>query len=84
MRPYMPSSRASPEGMYLLPAVIGLNVFARVARDGGTEMTAEIFRSIGALFSVVMCSISIPLARTGDQTSCSDLSSVRRPSSTTG
>ncbi len=49
------------EGMYLFPAVIGLNLFTRIARGGETGMTAEIFRTIAVLYGL-LCLLSIPLA----------------------
>lgn len=52
---------AGADVMYLLPSVIALNLFARVARGAATETTAEVFRSVAVLYGLV-CLISIPLA----------------------
>jgi O-antigen/teichoic acid export membrane protein len=49
------------EGMYLLPTVIGLNLFARIARGGPDEMSAEVFRSVAAVYGL-FCLVSVPLA----------------------
>jgi O-antigen/teichoic acid export membrane protein len=49
------------EGMYLLPAVIGINLFARIARSEPSAMTAEVFRSMVVLYGIV-CLLSVPLA----------------------
>jgi O-antigen/teichoic acid export membrane protein len=53
---------AGADVMYLLPSVIALNLFARVARGARTETTAEVFRSVAVLYGIV-CLVSIPLAR---------------------
>jgi O-antigen/teichoic acid export membrane protein len=53
---------AAADVLYLLPSVIALNLFARVARGARTEITAEVFRSVSVLYGLV-CLISIPLAR---------------------
>ena len=49
------------EGLHLLPTVVGLNLFPRVARGGHFEQSAAVFRTIALLFAV-MCLITIPLA----------------------
>jgi O-antigen/teichoic acid export membrane protein len=49
------------EGMYLLPASIGVIVFARIAGGTPTTMTLEVFRVIAVLYGI-LCLISIPLA----------------------
>jgi O-antigen/teichoic acid export membrane protein len=49
------------EALYLLPSVIGLNLFARVARGGSDQMSAEIFRSVFVLYGIV-CVLSVALA----------------------
>jgi O-antigen/teichoic acid export membrane protein len=49
------------EGMYLLPTVIGLNLFARIARGGPDEMSAEVFRSVAVVYGL-FCLVSVPLA----------------------
>jgi O-antigen/teichoic acid export membrane protein len=49
------------EGMYLLPTVIGLNLFARISRGAPDQMSAEIFRSVAVLYGL-LCLVSVPLA----------------------
>jgi O-antigen/teichoic acid export membrane protein len=49
------------EALYLLPTVIGLNLFARVARGASDQMSAEIFRSVFVLYGLV-CILSVVLA----------------------
>jgi O-antigen/teichoic acid export membrane protein len=49
------------EGMYLLPTVVGLNLFPRIARGAPDEVSAEVFRSIAVLYGL-FCLVSIPLA----------------------
>ena len=50
------------QGLYLLPTVVGLNLFARVARgSGGAEMSAQVFRSISVLYGL-LCLITVPFA----------------------
>jgi O-antigen/teichoic acid export membrane protein len=49
------------DGMYVLPAVVGLNLFPRVARSGLSQETAEVFRSVAVLYLLV-CLATIPLA----------------------
>jgi O-antigen/teichoic acid export membrane protein len=49
------------DGMFVLPAVIGLNLFARVARGDPVEASAEIFRSVAVLYGLV-CVATIPIA----------------------
>ena len=49
------------EGVVLLPTVVGLNLFPRVARSGGHELSAEVFRSMAVVFGS-FCLASIPLA----------------------
>jgi O-antigen/teichoic acid export membrane protein len=55
---------ALAEGMYLLPAVVGLNLFPRVARGASAESTAWVFRIMAVLYGA-FCLISIPLAGPG-------------------
>jgi O-antigen/teichoic acid export membrane protein len=52
------------EGMYLIPTVIALNLFARIARGAPGEMSAEVFRSVAVLYAL-MCLVSVPLAGPG-------------------
>jgi O-antigen/teichoic acid export membrane protein len=49
------------DGMYVLPAVVGLNLFPRVARSGASQETAEVFRSVAVLYGLV-CLVTVPLA----------------------
>jgi O-antigen/teichoic acid export membrane protein len=49
------------DGMYVLPAVVGLNLFPRVARSGESRETAEVFRSVAVLYGLV-CLVTVPLA----------------------
>jgi O-antigen/teichoic acid export membrane protein len=55
---------ALAEGMYLLPTVVGLNLFPRVARGAGADSTAWVFRIMFVLYGA-FCLISIPLAAPG-------------------
>jgi len=50
------------DGMYVVPMVVGLNLFPRVARSGESQETAEVFRSVAVLYGLV-CLVTIPLAR---------------------
>jgi O-antigen/teichoic acid export membrane protein len=52
---------AIAEGMHLLPTVVGLNLFPRVARGEGVGSTAPVFRTV-ALGYGLMCLLTIPLA----------------------
>ena len=49
------------DGMFVLPMVIGLNLFPRVARGDPTEASAEIFRSVAVLYGLA-CLLTVPLA----------------------
>jgi O-antigen/teichoic acid export membrane protein len=49
------------DGMFVLPMVIGLNLFPRVARGDPTEASAEVFRSVAVLYAA-LCLVTIPLA----------------------
>jgi O-antigen/teichoic acid export membrane protein len=55
---------ALAEGMYLLPTVVGLNLFPRVARGASADSTAWVFRIMFVLYGT-FCLISIPLAAPG-------------------
>jgi O-antigen/teichoic acid export membrane protein len=48
-------------GMYLLPSVIALNLFVRVARGHATEVTAKVFRIVALGYGAV-CLLAVPLA----------------------
>jgi O-antigen/teichoic acid export membrane protein len=50
------------DGMFVLPMVVALNLFPRVARSGTHEQTAEVFRSLAVLYGVV-CLLTIPAAQ---------------------
>jgi O-antigen/teichoic acid export membrane protein len=52
------------DGMYVLPMVVGLNLFPRVARSGESQETAEVFRSVAVLYLLV-CLATIPFAGPG-------------------
>jgi O-antigen/teichoic acid export membrane protein len=47
--------------LYILPTVFALNLFPRIARGNGSEMTGQVFRAVAVLYFAV-CAISIPLA----------------------
>jgi O-antigen/teichoic acid export membrane protein len=49
------------DGMFVIPTVIGLNLFARVARGDPTQVTAEVFRSVAVLYGLV-CLITVPIS----------------------
>ena len=49
------------DGMYVLPMVIGLNLFPRVARGVPTQQSAEVFRSVSVLYGLV-CLATVPIA----------------------
>ena len=55
---------ALAEGIYLLPTVVGLNLFPRVARGAPVEGSASVFRIMFVLYGAV-CLISVPLAAPG-------------------
>jgi O-antigen/teichoic acid export membrane protein len=52
------------DGMFVLPMVIGLNLFPRVARGDPTEASAEVFRSVAVLYGLV-CLTTVPVAGIG-------------------
>jgi O-antigen/teichoic acid export membrane protein len=52
---------ALADGMAMIPAAVGVNLFPRVARGGATETSAEVFRAVGLLFGL-FCAASIPFA----------------------
>ena len=49
------------DGMFVLPMVISLNLFPRVARGDPTQATAEVFRSVAVLYGL-FCLATVPLA----------------------
>jgi O-antigen/teichoic acid export membrane protein len=50
------------DGMFVLPMVVALNLFPRVARSDSHEQTAEVFRSIAVLYGA-LCLLTIPAAQ---------------------
>ncbi len=52
------------DGMFVLPMVIGLNLFPRVARGDPTQASAEIFRSVAVLYGL-FCLVTVPVAGLG-------------------
>lgn len=52
------------DGLFVLPMVVGLNLFPRIARGDPTEATAAVFRSIAVLYAL-LCLVTIPLAGPG-------------------
>jgi O-antigen/teichoic acid export membrane protein len=52
------------EMMYLLPTVVGLNLFPRVARGASVEFTASVFRIMAVLYGG-LCLVTIPLIAPG-------------------
>jgi O-antigen/teichoic acid export membrane protein len=49
------------DGMFVIPTVIALNLFPRVARGDPTKASAEVFRSIAVLYGL-LCLVTVPLA----------------------
>jgi len=49
------------DGMFVIPMVISLNLFPRVARGDPIEASAEIFRSVAVLYGL-LCLVTIPVA----------------------
>jgi len=54
------------DGMFVLPMVIGLNLFPRVARGDPTAASAEVFRSVAVLYGL-FCLATLPVAGVGIQ-----------------
>jgi O-antigen/teichoic acid export membrane protein len=52
------------DGMHLLPAVVALNLFPRIARGDPHERSAAVFRSLSLLYAL-LCLVTIPLAGPG-------------------
>jgi O-antigen/teichoic acid export membrane protein len=52
---------ALAQGMYVIPAVVGVNLFPRIARGGPDEMSAAVFRSFFLLYAG-FCVLSAALA----------------------
>lgn len=55
---------ALADGMHLLPSVVALNLFPRIARGDPHERSAAVFRSLTLLFAL-LCLITVPLAGPG-------------------
>jgi O-antigen/teichoic acid export membrane protein len=55
---------AVSDGLHLLPSVVALNLFPRIARGEGDERSAEVFRTLVLVYGVV-CLITVPLAGPG-------------------
>ena len=55
---------AIAEGIHLLPTVVGLNLFPRVARGEGAGNTAVVFRTV-AFGYALLCLLTIPFAGPG-------------------
>ncbi len=49
------------DGMFVLPMVIGLNLFPRVARGDPAKASAEVFRSVAVLYGL-FCLATVPIA----------------------
>lgn len=49
------------DGMHLLPSVVALNLFPRIARGDPHERSAAVFRSLTLLFAL-LCLLTVPLA----------------------
>jgi len=52
------------DGMHLLPSVVALNLFPRIARGEPHERSAAVFRSLTLLFAL-LCLITVPIAGPG-------------------
>jgi O-antigen/teichoic acid export membrane protein len=55
---------ALSDGMHLLPSVVALNLFPRIARGDPHERSAAVFRSLALLFGL-LCLVTVPLAGPG-------------------
>lgn len=55
---------ALADGMHLLPSVVALNLFPRIARGASHEQTAAVFRSVALLFAL-LCLATVPLVGPG-------------------
>ncbi len=49
------------DGMFVLPTVVALNLFPRVARGDPTNASAEVFRSVAVLYGLI-CLATVPIA----------------------
>ena len=50
------------DALFVIPSVVGLNVFARIARGDDAEVTASVFRSVGLLYAV-LCLVAAAVAK---------------------
>jgi O-antigen/teichoic acid export membrane protein len=57
---------ALAEGMHILPSVVALNLFPRIARGDPHERSAAVFRTLSLLFAL-LCLITVPLVAPGIQ-----------------
>jgi O-antigen/teichoic acid export membrane protein len=55
---------AMSDGLHLLPSVVALNLFPRVARGEGDDRSAAVFRTLALLYGL-LCLLTIPLAAPG-------------------
>jgi O-antigen/teichoic acid export membrane protein len=49
------------DGMIVIPMVISINLFPRVARGDPAQASAEVFRSVAVLYAL-LCLVTVPLA----------------------
>jgi O-antigen/teichoic acid export membrane protein len=52
------------DGMFVIPMVVSLNLFPRVARGDPTKASAEVFRSVAVLYGL-LCLATVPIAGPG-------------------
>jgi O-antigen/teichoic acid export membrane protein len=52
---------AAVDALYLLPAIVGFNLFPRIARGAERTLTVVVFRTVALLYGLV-CLASVPLA----------------------
>lgn len=52
------------DGMFVLPMVVGINLFPRVARGDPAEATAEVLGALAVLYGL-LCLMTVPLAGPG-------------------
>jgi len=49
------------DGMFVIPMVISINLFPRVARGDPLQASAEVFRSVAVLYGL-LCLVTVPIA----------------------
>jgi O-antigen/teichoic acid export membrane protein len=54
------TAAALAQQMFIIPAVIGTNLFPRVARGGGTAASVHVFRCMAVLYGL-LCLVTVPL-----------------------